>query len=68
MTSGAFDGMFGGETTSSPYRYDMETDTLSYWFESERGLEQLKFWNRMYKEGYLPKNVFTDDIDNIELL
>lgn len=65
LTSGAFDGMFGGETTSSPYRYDMETDTLSYWFESERGLEQLKFWNRMYKEGYLPKNVFTDDFASI---
>mgnify|MGYP004666299713 CR=1 FL=1 len=63
FVGGTFDAMFGGASSysSEPMRYDGKTDSLYFWFDSDRGVEQLKFWNRLYREGYLSKASFTDN-------
>ncbi len=63
FTGGTFDAMFGGGSSFSlePLRYDGENDSLYFWFGSDRGVEQLKFWNRLYRAGYLSKASFADN-------
>ena len=63
FTGGTFDAMFGGSSSYSfePMRYDSASDSLYFWFDSDRGIEQLKFWNRLYREGYLSKASFAEN-------
>lgn len=63
FTGGTFDAMFGGSSSYSfePMRYDSDSDSLYFWFDSDRGIEQLKFWNRLYREGYLSKASFAEN-------
>ncbi|MDW7655823.1 MAG: hypothetical protein SCM11_01475 [Bacillota bacterium] len=63
LAAGAFNGMFGGVSNyvgALPIRYNMASDSLYFWFDSEAGIEELKFFNQLYRQGYLLEAAFLE--------
>jgi len=63
-----FSAVFGEIGCGSDLRYDPETGECYFWFQSEEGYNTLKFYNELYRNGYLPEEAFITTDSSIDLM